>query len=145
MDFLLPCACGKMSYFDFPISSNRLMCKGYGVVFCFAKSPLPAAPSLTHQPVSALWQLWRLSLKRLNRLFTTEIKKRSSLMTGLTNTIHNFLFLLCMQFYFSPFLLHYALNTHPKGVLQFTSQSKISGFFTMARPMEVRCCCPPES
>lgn len=44
------------------------MCKGYGVVFCFAKSPLPASPSLTHQPVPALWQLSRLSLKRLNRL-----------------------------------------------------------------------------
>ena len=51
------------------------MCKGYGVVFCFAKSPLPATPSLTHQSVPALWQLWRLSLKRLNRLFTAEIKK----------------------------------------------------------------------
>lgn len=66
-------------------------------------------------------------------------------MTVLTNTIHNFLFLLCTQFHFSPFLLHYALNTHPKGVLQFTSKMRMGGSFKKALAMATRCFCPPES
>ena len=44
-------------------SRKSLPCKGFGVVFCFAKSPPPASPPLTRHPFSARWQICRLSRK----------------------------------------------------------------------------------
>lgn len=118
------------------------MCKGYGVVFCFAKSPLPASPSLTHQPVPALWQLSRLSLKRLNRLLPAEIKKTIFYKHSIHNTVHIFLFLLCMQFCFSPFSVHYTRNTQLKRYYSLHPESAVGGRGSGQRRCPASFSCP---
>ena len=121
---------------------NRQLCKGYGVVFCFAKSPLTAMPPLTHQPVPALW---RLSLKRLNRLFITEIKKRPSLWPFILLLYAHFS--LSFVYAVTPFSFPIldTQKTHPKGLLQFTSRKRIWGSPMSAMAILSRRCQPPDN
>ena len=99
----------KRFYDMFFVSRNRLLCQGYGVVFCFAKSPLPASPSLTHQPVPALWQLSRLSLRGLNRLLLQGNKKTVTFMTDPRLTRYTLFSFCCVC---STVSLHFSYTVH---------------------------------
>ena len=89
-------------------------------LFCCKVSPPAMCPWHTKQFLAlAVWQLSLLSLRSLNRLLTTEIKKRSLFTTNSFSTLYTFLLFSVFRIY--PFFLLNTLYIPPKQILQFTT------------------------